>query len=279
MQYEAAKSYCSLFPDEKLNILLSYGLRNGDYNLLLMNKNRFIKSLILDSGTFTANNAKNIKYGKISFSGYLSYIKYLYNLCDYIFAYDKYFNDDDWEKNLIYLDETKKMGFNVVPVVHSYERPEIDTYLDRGYELIALGASTKKKEPNIVDCAWHIYKNKAKVHVLGGMYYAIYKTSPINFCDSSSWVHYSNYGDVNYIDQASGEKKTFKFADFIDSVQNTENEIQCLNEYLTKETNGKLSYIDLLKKNSVWRQVMNIHYYVKMQKSITEIHNSKFNQF
>lgn len=264
---DALNKYVEIFPKEKLNILLSYGLRNGNYKPLFENGN--VDSIIIDSGAYTLNFAtdENLK-SKISFGGYLKFLKYINYF--YAFSYDADFDEGGWLNNIKYFDIARGKNSELVPVIHSYGVNEIDAYLEKGCEIIALGWSKYKKKEHISRCANYIYRHGAKVHLLGGTDYNILKDNPIDYGDSSSWVQHSTYGDVVY--WKNGKKITFHFFDLRNSIKNSQKEIDSFSSYIKNETKGRLCYDDLKFKNPINRQVMNIRFFVNLQSLVTRYH-------
>lgn len=74
------------FPDAKLNVLLSYGLKNKNMFRFIKQYRSRINSLILDSGAFTLNMAKNKSTrNKIDFMGYRDFLKRFAKDFDFVF--------------------------------------------------------------------------------------------------------------------------------------------------------------------------------------------------
>ena len=198
---EALTEYNLLFPDEKLNVLLSYAYRNGNYYHFLNTHRDKINSLILDSGTYTKNKSTNIGLTEsIRFEGYKAYLKSFDCAYDYYFNYDRNFSPEGVFENLYYQTRLQDCGHFPVPVVHDYNRSELYFYLyNERYssETIALGFA-KDKLKNIERLSWEIYDCGKKVHVLGVSSYNKLKETPIAYTDSSSWMQYSNYGQIRF---------------------------------------------------------------------------------
>lgn len=273
MDIDSFNMYTVLFSKAPPNILLSYGRRNNSYSHLIEKQVKGEVNIVLDAGTYTANNSKKDNSQKINFGGYKSFVDNLNNYFDFIFAYDINFQKNKWKDNLKYLAVSKDIGLkNIVPVIHSYTEKEIKTYLDMGYKLIALGYSKEyKTEENISKCANLIYKNNAKVHLLGKTTENILKTNPISYCDSSNWVQYSWDRKVIYTDQDTGETKYFKH---IKSSPPKTEEVDKFKRYLKQIIGDRITIEDVFQKRKLFRNVLNMHYYINLEKEINE-HKAK----
>ena len=277
---QALFEYVKIFPSSKLNILISYGLRNASYKTFIENNERNINSLILDSGTYTLNFAKDLALRqKINFSGFCAFIEQFENSFDYIFNFDKYFDDNGMMRNMYYQEKLEELGYkNIVPVVHNYSGEDLDYLIHKGYKLIALGYSKEKNQKNIVKLANKAYSNKVKVHVLGVSSYKKLANAPIAYCDSSSWVHYSLNGVLNYWNpkkDSSDKTDSLHFAH--DGTRNPNWKGYYYSDYLYLEDLKKYldetfgyDYHDLLDPKSIKRQIVNIRYFVELQERITK---------
>ena len=112
------EEYVRCIPQAKLNILLSYGLKTGDYRNFLDKNHKNIDSLILDSGAFTANFTENKENLKFTFEGYKSFCLKYKDRYDFAFNYDIDFDKNNFSTNYMYLKRLREEGINVVPVIH-----------------------------------------------------------------------------------------------------------------------------------------------------------------
>ncbi len=278
-------AYTNIFPDEKLNILVSYGSRTQNIAKFIFDRKDHINSIILDSGTYTKNFAKNASTrNKIDFSGYSAYLDTLHEYFDCAFNFDPNFESHGQIENDEYMDLLMKKGLNVVPVVHSYSEEEVECYLAQGHKIIALGFSEgNKTAKNIAKLSRIIDAAGAKTHVLGVSTWKMLANNPIAYCDSSSWVKHGIYGVIRYWNESKdvpdGEDKTDSIY-FNDYLGHGKNNMENFLEYKykdelyawIKETFG-WEYYELLSSDSRDKRVLiNIHYFVQLQKRISERH-------
>lgn len=279
-------AYITMFPNAKLNILVSYGLRNPSIPDFLFKYSDNIDSIILDSGTFTLNFAKNLKTReRISFEGYRAYLKTLGHSFKYVFNYDSNFDADGKYDNDEHLKILQDDGHNVVPVVHSYKDEEVESYLNAGHKIIALGFSkTEKTRPNIERLCKLIHDNGAKAHVLGVSSWDRLAHTPIAYCDSSSWAQHGLFGCIQFWNET---KQVFMGKDKTDTIRFPDTTAprktgHYYHDYKDqhvlypwiKKTFGWDDYELLSKHEREKRVLINIHYYVELQRRLTEFHNN-----
>ena len=273
------EEYVKCVPQAKLNVLLSYALKNSDYRNFLEKNHKNINSVILDSGAFTANFSKNPEALGFTFQGYKSFCQHYAGCYDFAINYDLDFLKEKYFSNNIYLTELKNAGVNVVPVVHDYTGDEVELYLDGDYKIIATGYSEdEKNNQNLATLAQRIYNAGRKVHALGVSSYSWLATTPIHYSDSSSWAKYPAYGFMPFWNPAlTSQDKThlIKFADF--KRQYSQSQLytnythkQELEKYLNDRFGYK--YIDLLAPKTSKRRIVCIDYYVQLQEMVTLSH-------
>jgi hypothetical protein len=77
---------------------------------------------------------------RISFSNYKRHVVLFGGQYDHYFNFDADFNDDAFESNLGYQLDMEREGLNPIPVIHDIFGREIDYYIQRGYQRVALGS-------------------------------------------------------------------------------------------------------------------------------------------
>ena len=281
---EALDAYRRLRPDKKINVLISYGRRNKHSRNFLSTHRAKINSLILDSGAFTLNSnpVKNAK--KITFDGYLAYLKIRADDLDFYFNFDADFSKAGFDKNFGYQLDLERAGFKPVPVVHDCYGDEIKTYVDRGHKRIAIGSGELKYAGmddlrHIVD---PLYRKGIKVHFLGCTEYRKLAYLPVFSADSTTWNRTGTAGKVFYwnplrsgynkLDKITLEDNTLK-RNIQYHIRDYEFREQ-FEEYLYKEL--KMSLEDLMEgKKYLNRAVANIHYFVLLEELINAKHRQQ----
>lgn len=281
---EALDGYRKLQPEKKLSALISYGCRNRHFRSMLSTHRSKINGLILDSGTFTLNSnpMKNAK--KITFDGYLAYLKIRADDFDFYFNFDADFSKSGFETNIGYQLDLENAGLKPVPVVHDCYSDEIKTYIDRGHKRIAIGSGELKHAGmdelrHIVD---PLYRNGVEVHFLGCTEYKKLAYLPVSSADSTTWNRTGSAGKIFYWNpQRSGYKKLDKIT-LEDNVlkRNVQYHIrdymfrEQLEEYLYQEL--KMSLDDLMgEQKYLNRAIVNIHYFVLLEEEINDIHRKQ----
>jgi hypothetical protein len=278
---EALVAYQRLQPEKKVRALLSYGRRDANFSKMLSSHRPKLNGLILDSGTFTLNSNPAKYADKITFDGYMAYLKIRAHDFDFYFNFDADFSKSGFDANFAYQLDLEDAGLKPVPVVHDCYGEEIDIYIDRGHELIAIGSRELKyagldELRHIVDIC---HRKGVKVHFLGCTRYRKLAYLPVSSADSTTWLRTGSSGKIFYWNPLkSGYEKLDKIT-LDDNVP--KRIVKChirdymfrdqLEEYLHRELSMSLD--DLMgKKKYLNRAVANIHYFVLLEELINEKH-------
>lgn len=281
--FEVLKAYKSINNSAEMNILLSYGTTSNDYYDMIVRSKGMINSLILDSGAFSLNNIEGSTGKPIDIDGFIEYCKTFKEKFDFIFNFDEDFSLTGFEKNYKNQKKIEAAGIEVVPVVHDYigeEVNELDEYL-KHYKLVSLGFSKhKSNKKDLKSAVTKIKQAKAKVHLLGISAYDRLKDLPVDYSDSSNWAQGQAFGFMYYWNAKNTPNKpelTLRFKDF--EPNRTENMkfldespyFDEIMEYLKSELG--ISHKNLYGQNAtLYRQLVNTHYFVKMQDRVREAH-------
>ncbi len=284
---DVIERYKELKPQSELNVLVSYAYKGPDSYKIFKDfqENDLISSVILDSGTFTANMSKSGNF-QIDFDGFLAYAKTFNEYFDYIFNYDTDFAEKGFFTNYEFQKKAETEGVQLVPVVHDYldQYKEVQEYIDEKYPIIALGYHKKNKIlKNIKQQAAKIKSNGLKVHLLGVSDFKILKQVNLDFADTSNWAQGPKFGSVYYFNSSTTD--SFDIINFIDNSANKKT-INLINNYkyrdkflkYTTEDLG-LKYSDLIghHKNQN-RQIVCIDHFIKMQDKLREHYELTFTQ-
>ncbi len=273
-------------PEDRPNILLSYGvIKNDDY--LIMDKHRhLVDSLILDSGTFSLHFSGDNETKGISLEGYAEYLRICGDKFDFYFNFDRNFTIDDFEESLHYLNSLRKLGFSPVPVIHDYYRKEIDHYAAEGFKLVALGSVMEEDKPtflrkqfDIDQAVNRLMEKGVNVHVFAAATYDQLAHIPVYSCDASSWVQNAAAGKILYWNPASEKEDKTELIRFKDRPNLKEDGNYFFKDYPFRkeleshlETIG-LTYSDLMGENYTKnRMIVNARYYIQLQKIISDRH-------
>ncbi len=281
---DAVVKYKRLHPEKPLRALISYGRRNSHHRNLMLSHRNMLDGLIMDSGTFTLNQNPK-KFRKIiTFQGYRSHLNIFAEKVDFYFNFDEDFSINGFDTNFGYQLELEKAGFRPVPVIHDCDGPEIQTYIDRGHTLVAIGSGELKFAGlddlyRIVD---GLYQQGVKVHFLGCTNYEKLAYLPVYSADSTTWnwtgasgrIFYWNPNRIGYnkldkvvLDDKPPKRLTkYHIRDYMFRDQ--------LEDYLCQELG--LSIDDLLGKNRhLNRTLVNLHYFVLLEELINRKHREQ----
>lgn len=277
--------YRTLKPNAEINVLLSYGTVNGDYYDMIVTHRDKINCLILDSGAFTYNCAGEAARQKIDLDGFKYYCKTFSKQFKFIFNFDINFTDHGYDENCRNQDALEKAGIeNVVPVVHDYlgkNTDEVGEFIKR-YPLISLGSSKYRTDTEVVAKIVKRIKDAGKeVHLLGVSAYNKIKDIPIDYSDSSNWAQAQKFGYIYFWNQpydANNPGIMLRFRD--KEIDNPNNTLMYFEKYPHRSDVEKyikdelgITYRDLYGHNATFcRQLVNTHYFVKLQDRVREAH-------
>jgi hypothetical protein len=245
-----------------------------------------VASLILDSGTWTLNNAVTELKNKITLSNYINYIKTFGDYFDFYFNFDSDFIGDADETNYINQITLEGCGLNPVPVVHDIEGDEIKHYTDEGcekYPIVALGSAQIKSVRTLDNVMSKFEGSGIRIHLFGHAKFDLITNFPLYSCDSTAWSHRGQYGFIHYWNpKKEGVNKTDKIymEEFMEAGK--ERKITFSN-YEFRDDLDKYLFNDLGVTESdllgpdgaFYKQLVNLHYYVQLEEIVTEIHRKK----
>ena len=282
LSIKVLKKFNKRFPNKKINVLRSYGLRNKDDALFRTKYRNKCSSLIEDSGTYSANNREPGTGPSITFNGYLKYIKRNGKSYDWYFNYDIDFNNHGFDTNIYYQKRMEDAGLNPVPVVHSIYGYEIDHYVKSGYKVVALGSS-QITNLDILRYAMDKFKGTGiKIHLFGNTTFEFLTSFPIYSCDSTSWANTGRFGDIKYWNpKKQGLNKTDRFN--LEEYSPPRENVTLLSEYKYREelyeylheTLG-VTKMDLFgPEGTYYKQLVNLYYFVQLEEIVNDIHQAK----
>ena len=208
MSIDVLKKYKRLFPDSKINVLRSFAIRDDDVVMLCKRFRPHIGGLILDSGTWTLNQASS-ETDHITVEKYMAYLSVAAKYFDFYFNFDSSFDPDGFEDNYINQLKIEENGLTPVPVVHDIEGDEIQIYIDRGYSRIALGSRQIKTLATLKKVMLRFQGTGIKIHLFGNTKFDLLANAPIHSCDTAMWAREGGWGNIRYWNpQKEGANKT-----------------------------------------------------------------------
>lgn len=275
--------YHKLFPERKLNVLRSFGQLNSEnYAFCVTHKDK-VGSLIFDSGTWTLNKAKIDKSNVITLRNYKNYAKMVGHYYERIFNFDSNFTDDGFEDNYYNQLILEEAGLKPVPVVHDVYGEEIDLYIDKEYDFVALGSSQITKVDTLSYVLEKFEGTGINIHLFGSAKFEFLTGFPIYSCDTAMWTHTGSYGYIHYWNpKKDGENKidTIYMEEFIGhehekkiTFSNYEFR-KDLEEFLLKTL--KITYQDLMGSDGdCYKSLVNTHFYAQLEDIVNQIHQQK----
>ncbi len=283
LSVEVIMKYKKLFPDSRINVLRSFAVLDADVALLCKRFRPHIGGLILDSGTWTLNQAPAAIAANITVEKYIAYLRTAAKYFNFYFNFDSNFESDGFEENYANQLKIEASGFSPVPVVHDIEGKEIQTYINRNYQRVALGSKQIKTLATLKKVMRRFEGTGIKVHLFGQTNVNLLADTPIHSCDTAMWAREGGWGKIRYWNpQKEGENKTDRIymEEYIHTDPNdgiTFSKYRYRREFEEYLWNTfKLKHDDLIGKDGHNnKQLVNLHYFVQLEKFITDIHKKK----
>jgi hypothetical protein len=280
----ALLTYNAKYPEERLNLLVSYARLTRDTADFLFKHRHIVGSVILDSGTYSLVNNPQRYANIVTLTGYRAYLEQLGNRFDFYFNFDQNYSREGFPFNLGYQLYLENEGLNPVPVVHDCYGPEIQYYIDHGYKMVAIGSGELEDQnaAELYRIVNKLYSRGIKVHFLGCTEYEKLAYVPVYSADSATWNQAGSRGHLLYWNPNSLAVDKTERIRFIYGLPRRlmTRHIDSHPDWLDIEAylNHELSYtIEDLKgsQGSFKRLVANIHFYVKLEKRIAAVHRQQ----
>jgi len=276
------KKYKVLKPDKKINVLRSYGNRDNDDQLFRTILRKQCSGLVLDSGAFSKNNRQQDSGLDITFNGYMQYAKTFSSFYDQIYNFDCDFSDDGFDTNIYYQKRMEDAGLTPVPVVHSIYNDEIKYYIQCRYKIVALGSKQITDFGTLSYVMDKFKGTKTKIHLFGNASFEFLTSFPIYSCDASTWAMTGKFGDIKWWNpnkMAPNQTDKIYIEEYIPPRPN----VKLLSEYEYRQELLEYLYSELgVTENDLlgpegtyYKQIVNLHYYLKFEEIVNQIHRQK----
>jgi hypothetical protein len=277
---DAVKRYHKIYPENKVNVLLSYFDISKSDILMATKYRHLVNKLMLDSGVFTLNSNKAKYASIINMQSYKKFLKYSGSLFDYYYNFDENFSDNGFGKNLQNQIELERCGYNPVPVIHNMRSiQEYEFYVEEGYPIVSIGSNNLKNVAldTLQKYVQRFYDNKVKVHLLGSTKFMNLAYAPSYSCDSSTWSRYAMKNSIIFWNPKKyGKRNKTDYIDFDTSYhgrfyyKNYPN-LNALRKYLNEELGFQMR--DMVgNANSTNRIVANVHHFYKVEQMVNKLH-------
>jgi len=186
-------------PGMKLNVLLTMARMPGNFPGFLEKYKGIIDKLALDSGTFSLENSNLDISPQQLFARFVGFTKESGHHFDLLFSFDEEFGPNGFEVNSMHLAELEERGVKVIPVSHNVKNHELDTFINAGYEYVAIGKQDGKTSPEVLfPAVFKLHHHGIKVHLFGITDFSLISGCPAWSCDSKSWLDDAKTGIVRF---------------------------------------------------------------------------------
>lgn len=194
-------------PGQKFNILLTRARMPVGMHSYFERYSSIVNKKALDCGAFSLNNSNLGLTESQLYAQYKEFARLNDGLFDLVFSYDPDFDAHGLMKNLLYYLELKKIGLNVVPVIHSMKSGlEARVYQSIGCDSIAIGKQEGKADPLVLfPQVFGLNDVNVKIHLFGITKFELITGCPVTSCDSKSWLDDAKTGVVRYWNEGKNE--------------------------------------------------------------------------
>lgn len=286
MYHGLLDSYVKLFPNDRLNILISFAYSPGEISVIEDRRDK-IGMLTLDAGTYTLFKNKD-SAPHVTEENYLRYTQLHKDKFDIIFSYDEDFSTDGFATNFPIQLHLEGAGVPVTPVVHNIENDEIEKYMRRGHDFISLGSAQIKKPDDIDIVFKKLIGTTMMVHMLGKTETKFLVRRPLRSADSSTWGMAASVGIVLFWNDA---RQADEYGDKTDQIYMGDRD-QCdkgkhrgvhIDDYEYREefeeylkNHFDLTRDDLISNNGNFnKQLVNMKYFNILEREINRIYRGK----
>jgi hypothetical protein len=268
------------FPNQKLNVLRSFGVQSKEDHHFRETHRDKCASLILDSGTFTKFNRKTASPKPITLPAYISYLNRFGSRYDWYFNFDECFiNEFEDQCFAINIDNQRRLeekGFRPVPVIHDIYGDEVDLYMDEGYEMVAVGSPQLDHWTTLYKLMNRFKGKEIKVHLFATSKWEYLAEFPIFSSDTTSWAKTGGFGSIFYWNphkKRRDKREKIYLEDYLDTGRKkagcftTHPHKREIEEYLDQELG--LTYEDLMDTGGgYYRMLVNAHFFVEYERWI-----------
>lgn len=278
--------YRAMFPNERVNVLLSFGRRDQDkYGFFVTHRNK-VNSIMLDSGAFTLNWADRKPAG-LTIEDYKDYARYHSRYVDFLFNLDSDFSvNGHYTDRINYRNQVilEAAGRDPVPVIHDIDGSEVRDYINRGrHKMLAVGSSLLGDPSGIEIAVNMIHSAGILVHLFGTTSFKLLANNPVSSSDASTWGQEASLGYILFWNpNRIGKSKTdhIQFTEYAGRLPGGHvrfEDYEFLDDlvvYLMNTFSFGLS--DLMGPSGLLhRQIVNIHYFIELEKRINEEHRRR----
>ncbi|BAH73577.1 hypothetical protein [Solidesulfovibrio magneticus] len=197
-----------LKPDIKIHVLRSYLVDGpGTFEILSTNPGN-IKSLALDSGTFSIT--ENTHKHHIDVLNYADFLEDCSSFYNFYFGFDPEHGDEGTESSIENQRILEAKGFTPIPVIQNLQL-EVDYYTSQAskYPFVAIGSTRKKNIDDLVKATNILHSANIKVHWFGIGSFAKLTKAPVWSSDCSSFAQWIKNGRLIYFDEVNGKEVSF----------------------------------------------------------------------
>ena len=199
-------TFSEMWPNEKLDVLKTFAGNLEEVTSIADKRPSCVKSLILDSGTYSINNDPTIEETR-TVNNYREYLRIHKDKFDFYFNYDISFDGNDlinWEMQRILESPFPKPDQNphlkAVPVIQNLDDVPLYCKLREKYPIVAIGSGANKKIKPLKEAVKKLYNSGIKVHLFAIGAYNKLHDIPVWSCDCTSFLQWASFIRTCYLD-------------------------------------------------------------------------------
>lgn len=267
-------------PGTKFNVLITRARMPSHAESYFDRYADVIGKAALDCGAFSLNSSNLNITEKQLFEQFCTYAKQNASRFEIMFSYDANFGPNGFEDNQKYLLKLEDLGIPVVPVVHNMKNKEVENYINAGYETIAVGKQTGKRDPSLlIPFVNDLHSRGIKTHLFGITDFELLASSFATSCDSKSWLNDSITGIVRFWNTNKNAYNKTDLIYFPDKMLKekkgaiTYNKYEHISEFDSFLANYGLKVRDLIGLNGARnRALVAMLYYKTLESVVNDLH-------
>ena len=277
------ESFAQRWPDEQVDVLRSFVLDQDETTQIALYPPSSIRSLILDSGTYTLNNDPKLA-DQFTVKNYREYLRNYHDRFDFYFNYDISFGNDLINSEMQRILEEPFQNSNdnpplkPIPVIQDLNDVPKYCGLKNEYPLVAIGSGANKKIKPLKEAVEKLYKADIRVHLFAIGTYANLHDTPAWSCDCTSFLRWANFRRVCFFDHYENKEYVFSTKESVKDLpylfDPDEDYAVKYDTWLTQKGFDSLYEIDF-DRDTDTIMLANMWHYKELAEIITEEHRQR----
>lgn len=277
------ESFAQRWPDEQVDVLRSFVLDQDETTQIALYPPSSIRSLILDSGTYTINNDPKLA-DQFTVRNYKEYLRNYRDRFDFYFNYDISFGNDLINSEMQRILEEPFQNSNgnpppkPIPVIQDLNDVPKYCGLKNEYPMVAIGSGANSNIKPLKEAVKKLYDADIKVHIFAIGTHANLHDIPAWSCDCTSFLRWANFRRVCFFDHYENKEYVFSTKEAVKGLpylfDPDEDYAVKYDTWLTQKGFDSLYEIDFDRDTDII-MLANMWHYKELAEIITEEHRQR----